>query len=497
MPLIKYSTLFNDNIIDIVIPLNKNGQNFGCLDLGINSNSTLASSSKLIRNTITIVFASVWFMFILGVLFNMLIIKQPLEELSLAVKSIASGNFNKRINFAFYGKIGDLIFYFNDMAEKLEFYEKKNVDKLVLEKMKLETIVSTVADGAILVDTELRVLFVNQTALKVFEWSNLDIIGQSIINYFPSHINEKLLPALNSLVKSTYVYNWNRETKELTVNLGFNSTKTICFLLTTILDQSSNLITGVAIIMQDVSNEVKLSEAKNQFITNISHELRTPLCNIGSFLETLLDYHDSLSLQQQKQFLNIANNETKRLTILVNDILDLSRLESEHSYNLTQVALCDILKDLVMSSQIAANFNSIELILEVDPSIKFVWGNENSLWQVLANLLSNAIKFTSVGGRIVLRVYLINSSIKCKNLRNVSKWTRIEVIDEGIGLDPRDRKRIFDRFIRIENNTHLLEGTGLGLSIVKNIIDKHGAHIALQSQVSVGASFWFDLLQAD
>lgn len=507
-PLVKYNNILKDNIIDIIIPLAKNGQNLGCLDLGINSNPTLSSSYKLIRDISINIFVSIWLMVIIGAAFNALTIIEPIKELLLGVKSIAVGNFSQRIELTFDGKLGDLILSFNEMAEKLESYEQTNVDKLMIEKMKLETIVSTIADGAILVDTELRLLFVNQMAIKAFNWTNLDIIGKSIFNYFPLHVNDTLLPILNNLVKSNYLYNVNCKTEEFCIDFEYNanSKKFFRFLLTAVLDHNSHLLTGVAIIIQDISREIKLNEAKNQFIANVSHELRTPLCNIGSFLETLLDYHSCLSSQQQIHFLNIANNETRRLSELVNDILDLSRLESEYNYNLDQVDINQIVYDIVQSSQLIADFNEITLIIELDPNIKFILANEGSLLQVFTNLVSNAIKFTSSKGQIVLRAYLIASSFldKSKNIlkdnENIEKsleLVRIEIIDEGIGIDKRDQKHVFERFVRIENNIHTLEGTGLGLSIVNNILNKYNTHIILNSELLVGTSLCFNLLRAD
>uniref|UniRef100_UPI003001DC17 drug sensory protein A n=1 Tax=Anunuuluaehu liula TaxID=3049639 RepID=UPI003001DC17 len=506
IPLVKYNTILQNNIIDIIIPLTKNNQALGFLDLGINSNPTLSSSSKLIRDISITIFVSIWLMVIIGATFNSLIITEPIQELLLGVKSIAAGNFSQRIKLTFNNDLGNLILNFNEMAERLESYEKKNVDKLMIEKVKLETIVSTITDGVILVDTELRLLFVNQIAMKAFNWTNLNFIGKYLFNYFPLHINDALLPILNNIVKSNFLYNFNYKTEELCIDLEYNlsSRKFFRFLLTAILDQDNDLLIGVAIIIQDITREVKLNEAKNQFIANISHELRTPLCNIGSFLETLLDYHSCLSSQQQRRFLNIANNETNRLSELVNDILDLSRLESEYNYSLNRVNIAEIIYDIVESSQLIADFNEIKLMIELDPNVKFVWANESSLLQVFANLISNAIKFTNRQGQIVLRVYLIASYINednnikdYENKKQSLELVLIEIIDEGIGIDKRDQKHVFDRFVRIENNIHTLEGTGLGLSIVSNILNKYNTQIILRSDLFVGTSFSFHLLRAD
>nr|YP_010903014.1 drug sensory protein A [Hypnea pseudomusciformis]WCH55068.1 drug sensory protein A [Hypnea pseudomusciformis] len=499
IPLVKYNSIFNDYIIDITIPLTKNGKNFGSLDLGINLNPILVSSSRLIRSVSMAIFVSIWLMVIIGIVFHMLTLTEPIKQLLLGIKNISSGNFNQRIDLSFDGELGDLIVGFNDMAECLESYEKKNVDKLMLEKLKLETVVSTIADGAILVDTELRVLFVNQIATKAFNWSNPDVIGQRIFFHLPSHVNEALLPILNSLIKSHYLQDMKYQTKEVCINLDYDLKKTFRFLLTTVLEHRSNVLTGIAIIVQDISREVQLNHAQNQFISNVSHELRTPLSSISSFLETLLDYDNILTIKQKVHFLKIANNETKRLSTLVNDVLNLSRLESVSSYVLKPVDIISIINDSINASYLIANYNNIEIIFEYDPRIKCVWAHENSLLQVFANLISNSIKFTPSNGSIVLRLHILTSSYINQGYMDISyqKSIRVEIIDEGIGIDKIDQKNIFQRFVRMENHVHILEGTGLGLSIVTDILSKHKTKIMLQSQPCVGTSLWFDLIKVD
>nr|WCH55467.1 drug sensory protein A [Hypnea pseudomusciformis] len=499
IPLVKYNSIFNDYIIDITIPLTKNGKNFGSLDLGINLNPILVSSSRLIRSVSMAIFVSIWLMVIIGIVFHMLTLTEPIKQLLLGIKNISSGNFNQRIDLSFDGELGDLIVGFNDMAECLESYEKKNVDKLMLEKLKLETVVSTIADGAILVDTELRVLFVNQIATKAFNWSNPDVIGQRIFFHLPLHVNEALLPILNSLIKSHYLQDMKYQTKEVCINLDYDLKKTFRFLLTTVLEHRSNVLTGIAIIVQDISREVQLNHAQNQFISNVSHELRTPLSSISSFLETLLDYDNILTIKQKVHFLKIANNETKRLSTLVNDVLNLSRLESVSSYVLKPVDIISIINDSINASYLIANYNNIEIIFEYDPRIKCVWAHENSLLQVFANLISNSIKFTPSNGSIVLRLHILTSSYINQGYMDISyqKSIRVEIIDEGIGIDKIDQKKIFQRFVRMENHVHILEGTGLGLSIVTDILSKHKTKIMLQSQPCVGTSLWFDLIKVD
>nr|AYR06341.1 two component sensor kinase [Renouxia sp.] len=494
IPVINYSTIFHDHITNITLPLIKNGKNLGTLCLGINPNPSISSASKLIRDVSIAIFVSIWLMVVIGAAFNSLIITEPMKELLVGLKNVASGDFRQHINSSFNGEWGNLIISFNEMTKRLESYERKNVEQLTSEKNKLEALVSTIVDGAILVDTELRVLFVNRAAVKVFQWTNKDIIGRIIFHHLPLHISEALLPVLNSVVKANCLEDHTTKAEEICVKLNYNSRKTLRLLLTTVLDHKRKVLTGVAITIQDITREIQLNEAKNQFISNVSHELRTPLCNIGSFLETLLDYNDKLDYKQKVQFLTIAYNETQRLNRLVNDVLDLSKLEAEYQYLLKPVELIEVISNTIRASHIMALNKKVKIIVEFSKHIKLVIAHEIALFQVLSNLISNALKFTHAGGKIIIRVYPLPFLADIKTNFNLCfDFVRIEVIDEGIGLDKTVQKQIFDRFVRIENNVHTLRGTGLGLSIVKSIVEKHDSNIAVYGELKVGTSFWFDL----
>jgi two-component system sensor histidine kinase NblS len=240
--------------------------------------------------------------------------------------------------------------------------------------------------------------------------------------------------------------------------------------------------------VQDITREVELNEAKSQFISNVSHELRTPLFNIKSFIETLSEFGEDLSEEERREFLETANHETDRLTRLVNDVLDLSRLESSRIYNLEAVDLSQLIDQTLRTYQLNAKDKGLELSQDIDRNLSLVLGHYDLLLQVVTNLVGNALKFTETGGKIKIRAYERPPKAG-ESVHNV----RIEISDTGIGIDSEDQAAIFDRFFRVENRVHTLEGTGLGLSIVKNIIEKHHSQVFLISEVGVGTTFWFEL----
>ena len=482
-PLVRQHITPAGEVTDVFIPLNYEGQYLGVLALGINPNPTAVASSHLTRDVTIAVFVSIWVMVILGAVFNALTITQPIKELLVGVKNIAAGNFKQRINLPLGGELGELIHSFNDMAERLERYEEQNIEELTAEKAKLETLVSTIAAGAILIDTEMNLVLVNPTARRIFGWEGLNLTGENALDHFPKPVRIQLTRPLLQAVTG------DAEGMEFRVFLSEPSARTIRVLLNTVLDQAKESVKGIAITVQDITREVALNEAKAQFISNVSHELRTPLFNIKSFIETLHEYGEDLSIKERQEFLETANHETDRLTRLVNDVLDLSRLESNRQYQFSAVDVSQLIDQILRTYQLNAKDKQIHLTQILEPNLPPVLGNYDLLLQVLGNLLGNALKFTEAGGSVIIHAYRLTH----QDAQEQGGRVRIELADTGIGIDAEDQQAIFDRFFRVENRVHTLEGTGLGLSIVKNIIDKHNSQVHLISEVDVGTTFWFDL----
>jgi two-component system sensor histidine kinase NblS len=482
LPLVRQHRTPNGEVTDIFVPLKHEGNYLGVLAIGINPNPTLIRYSNLTRDLTIAVFVSIWVMVILGAVFNALTITKPIKELLKGVKNITAGNFKQRIDLPLGGELGELIFSFNEMAERLERYEEQNIEELTAEKAKLETLVSTIADGAVLLDTNLQVILVNPTARRIFGWEGKDLVGENVLHHLPRSVQAQLTLPLYQIARG------EREAAEFRITLTEPANRTVRIPIATVLDQYRESIKGIAMTVQDITREAELNEAKSHFISNVSHELRTPLFNIKSFIETLHEFGEDLSEQQRREFLETANSETDRLTRLVNDVLDLSRLESCRIYHFDAVDMAQPIEQTLRTYQLNARDKKIELVQEVEHDLPPVLGNYDLLLQVLMNLVGNALKFTEPGGRVAIRAYLLDAP----SVSN-SQAVRIEVSDTGIGIESQDQEAIFDRFFRVENRVHTLEGTGLGLSIVRNIIEKHHTTVRLVSEVGAGTTFWFDL----
>jgi two-component system sensor histidine kinase NblS len=511
LPFVRQHQTPNGQVTDVFVPLSHDGEYLGVLAVGINPNPTIVASSSLTRDVTIAVFITIWAMVILGSVFNALMITRPIKELLVGVKNIAAKNFKQRINLPLRGELGELISSFNLMAEKLENYNEQNVEELTSEKAKLETLVSTIADGAVLIDPEMQIILVNPTAKSIFGWGE-NTIGENVLHHLPSELTTKLTKPLYQMIERKIESELTAEDSsdhaqqkqlehleqleqhlsdrdEFRITLQKPVPRTIRVLLSRVLDGGSENIKGIAMTIQDITREVELNEAKSQFISNVSHELRTPLFNIKSFIETLSEYGEDLTHVERREFLDTANHETDRLTRLVNDVLDLSRLESSRTYDLSEVYLTQPIEQTLRTCQLNAKDKGIELHQEIETDLPPVLGNYDLLLQVLTNLVGNSLKFTNAGGKVTVRAYPTPAESNTLNQAGV----KIEVVDTGIGISAEDKEAIFERFFRVENRVHTLEGTGLGLSIVRNIIEKHNSRVYIDSEVGVGTSFWFEL----
>ena len=483
-PIIKDLLEYNTTKIRLV----SKGNFLGFLIVGITSNQNILTSSRIIRLIILVVFLILWFTLITVTFFNALTITQPIKELSQGVKSIAAGNFTQTIDLFFAGELGDLIIQFNEMGKKLQTYDEKNIEKLMNEKTKLENLVLTIADGALLLDTNLRILLINSAAIEIFGWKKKkQLIGTNLWAHLPKPLQKKMYQGLEKIILTFSPTVFYGEFYEFSYKYSRGPKKSVRVFLRLVYDSNSTnkKPKGVAITIQDNSKEVELEQTQKRLISNISHELRTPLFNIKSFIETIREYNYSLSTRQKKDFLLTISNESNRLTRLVNNILNISKTDAKKIRLLDKVDLTKLVFEVIRSYQLVSKEKRIELVTNFNLNSPYIQGNFDFLTQVFINIVGNALKFNFEKGEILIRLYNIKSHTAPK--------IRVEIIDTGVGIPSSFKKTIFCRFVRVESGIHKLKGTGLGLSIVENILAEHNSQIYLVTKQKVGSIFWFDL----
>ncbi|BEV36699.1 ATP-binding protein [Synechococcus sp. M16CYN] len=497
-PLVRQHLTPQGTVTDVFVPLIRSGRYYGVLGLGVNPNETALASAALTREVTVAVFISIWVLVILGAVFNALTITRPVKELLRGVRSVASGNFQARVDLPVGGELGELLTGFNAMASQLEAYDEANIEELTAAQVKQQSLIATMADGAILLDATGRIVLANPTARRLFHWEGRNLEWQELVEELPELLTVEVHSALDALLLGS------SDGEDLRCSVG-EPARTLRIVMQAVRDASGESLKGIAVTIQDLTREVELNAAQSRFISNVSHELRTPLFNIKSYVETLHDLGDQLSEDEKKEFLGVANDETDRLTRLVNDVLDLSRLESDRTIHFETISMRPAMEQTLRTYRLNAEDKAVRLRLDVAPDLPDVLGNWDLLLQVFDNLVGNALKFSRPGGTLNLRAYLWPDSciVKAKigdlgegptcTLTSPLPRLRVEIADTGYGISPPDQDRIFDRFYRVENAVHTEAGTGLGLSIVRGILDKHGTQISMVSELDVGTTFWFDL----
>lgn len=475
----------NWSLVKKQITIISNNDFVGLLLTGTNFNSNILNNLRIRNEIVLFIFIIFWIILILGVSFTRISITSQVNELSKGLASINNGNFSKRIKVQFTGQLKEPILQFNEMARQLELFEEQNKERLLSEKTKLESLITTIADGTVLLDTNLKIILVNNAAIKLFGWkTKTRLIGTSIWDHLPLNLQKKMFVTLQKILIDSGSAIFFGEINNENIAL---SKKSVRIILNIIYDsQEKNRVPiGIGITLQDTTRELELNKTQNRFMGNISHELRTPLFNIKSFIETIQEYDYTLSVWQKRYFLNIVNKETNRLTRLVNDILCISKLDSIKNISLKSTDLKEIFHQTIANYQIIARDKNLLLHSELSFTKLIVKGNKDLLSQVLINLVGNALKFTYKKGEIIIRAYKIGEG-KLEKIR-------VEIVDTGIGIIYNYQQDIFQRFYRIENDVHTLKGTGLGLSIVQTILLEHDTNINVISRYNVGSIFWFDL----
>jgi signal transduction histidine kinase len=249
----------------------------------------------------------------------------------------------------------------------------------------------------------------------------------------------------------------------------------------TLADRSQDLQRAYSDLATAHQELLSVDEMKTNFLANVSHELRTPLTSIRSFSELLLEYEDDPAVQ--KEFLRIISTESERLTRLVNDVLDISRIEAGHmNWQMVSVDVAELVRDLARTFEPLISLAHLSFKVQVDEGVAGVFADRDRLHQVFSNLLNNAMKFTRPGGTIVLRGALVDGEV------------RVAVEDTGIGVAPEDQERIFEKFQQVGDTlTDKPRGTGLGLPICRDIVEHHQGRMWVESTPGLGSTFTVSL----
>lgn len=443
---------------NMVFPItNSEGEITGLLYLRADLSSIYQTIDKskyiFLRATVLALFVTVLLGFLIA-----RSITVPINDVTEKAEKMAQGDFNQRVSVKSDDEIGRLAEMFNFLRDKLDY----SLSEISNEKSKLETILKYMADGLIAVDRNNNIIHANSSAKLIFRTNDDEITFKSYDEIVGKY-NEELL-----FSKITSSENWEGQ-----VNFEYQGSIYLAR-YAPYKDENGNNI-GIVMIIQDITKRQKIENMQREFVANVSHELKTPLTSIKSYTETLLDgtIYDT---ETAKQFLTVVESESDRMSRLVTDLLQLSRLEyNREKWNKVESNLVQIVRSAINKIQInAVNKNQHLNYFDRKEEIK-VYVDKDRIEQVILNIISNAIKYTHENGRIDIDIIKTN------------KDARIVVKDNGMGIPEKDIPRLFERFYRVDKaRSRALGGTGLGLSIAKEIIKEHEGDIIITSQEGKG-----------
>ncbi len=349
--------------------------------------------------------------------------------------------------------------------------ELKNIAKrAITEKEEMASILFSMVEGVVATDSGGRISFMNPVAEELFNLEPGSALGK-----FPREVWREF--ELVELFHQVFVTG-QPQSKELVLDPPLR--KHLSLELVPIRPSEDEEAQGVLAMVRDITRLRHLENMRTEFVANVSHELRTPLTSIKGFIETLLD-GGLENMEATKRFLTIIDQETDRLNRLINDLLDLSRLESgETELTRARIFLAPLVEEVRQTLQNRLTEKNLSFSVELGPTA--VWADEDRIREVLVNLLDNAVKYTPDGG-----------SIKVSEVDRGDMQEFI-ICDTGIGIPRESIPRLFERFYRVDKaRSREMGGTGLGLSIVKHIIDRHEGKVWVQSEVGKGSCFHFTL----
>ena len=453
--------------------------NVGSVTVGLSGKimDKVAATSKV---SIALVFALAWLVVAGIVYMNSSIITRELRKLYQGVKKISSGEFGHMIDDKDVDKeVKELYGAFNDMSEKLSRYNEQTIESLTFERNKLESVLMSIVNGVVVCDNHDKVIMVNNHAKKLLEVDEEDIVGTQIQQFCDSS-GEFCFSDKIAQFKDTPL---EEDSAPVPFNITIDNRILRC--LISPMFTRSNSYVGYIIVLIDVTKDVEMDELRSHFISNVSHELRTPVTVLRSYIDTLYNYGNDFDFNTQREFIGVMNQEVIRLNRMVNDILDFSRYESQNiKLEKTKQNIMEIIEDCVNQVQVLAKEHDLTISVMKEPDLPEIYLNVDSISRAFMNILSNAIKYSPDGKRIKIRVERSRDG----------EYVEVSVEDQGPGIPEKYQKKIFDRFFRVENDTHTVKGTGLGLHLVKVTIEKHHhGQVFVQSKEGEGSTFGFRL----
>lgn len=420
---------------------------------------------------------------------------QPIRELANVANAVAGGDLSQRARIERRDEIGQLGRAFNHATNTISIL----LDSKMQSVSELDAILQSIADGVLAIDMQAQIVQVNLTAARMLGLAPEDLIHKPL-EQLPQLVDPQLKEGCQTLVRllQNELADSEHSTNQERIHLG----ECIIRLSSSPIIGSSASRRGAVLVLQNITRDVAAEQAKSEFIAIASHELRTPLAAIKGHADLLAILDHSNLREEQHTSLVAIQRQSKALNLLVNDLLEMARIEQGHNSEAEQwVDPNQVSNQLIELFGVQAIQRHIKLVCRVQDNLPKIWMQDSHLRRILTNLLSNAMKYTHDGGRILFRAYLSNSDTLLEEVHTLPKQLMPNqpivvflVKDSGVGIREADQKQLFTRFFR-SHNSRTIEagGTGLGLSITQALVERYQGEIGFQSQEGKGSCFWICL----
>jgi PAS domain S-box-containing protein len=400
---------------------------------------------------------------------------KPALAMARTIRLISRGQLNQKIDITTNDEFAELSSEFNKMTERLRSYEEINIHQLIAEKKKSETIVTSIAEPLVVTDKEHRVVLMNLAAAAMLGITAGESEGKPVEEVVSNKKLRKVLMANERQLRETARNDFLLKMENGQDTIYFRPRQTII-----VDEQGRNQ--GIVTLFEDVTRFKDLERLKTEFIATVSHEFRTPLTSINMTIDILTQQLLGPVSPQQAELLANAKGDCARLTKLVKELLDLSRLEAgHHQMQMAPFSLEKLVQEALGPLRLPFREKGITLENNLKGTPMLI-GDAQQLSFVITNLLNNALRHTPPGGRVEIRVQLSPEEI------------RIAVVDTGSGIPLEAQATIFDKFVQVKKESETTPGSvGLGLAIAKQVVEAHGGRIWVESAPGQGAAFFFTL----
>jgi len=452
----RYSTTLGQKMMYVAVPISYEGDILGVARVSL----PLTAVESLVHRVTVIIVTATAVAALLVILAAWVIARtttRPIRRLTAASKRIASGELGQKITIEAKGEVGELTHAFNQMSAKT----KELVETISEDRTRLASILDNMTDGVIMTDTEGRISLTNRAAEKLFNIK--EARNKPLIEAVRDHEIDDLLKLCLRTAKTQAAHYESGISKSYLRAIAIPIAHS-----------------GVLLLFQDLTELRNLQTTRRELIGNISHEFRTPLAGIKAMVETLgggaIDDKEAA-----RDFLTRIDSEVERLTQLVAELTELSRIETgKAELRKEPVDLNQLVDEVIAQLSPQVERQKLDISRDFVADLPSVLADKDRVRQVIANLVHNAIKFTRPGGKITITTRTLEESVV------------VDIADTGIGISREDLPRVFERFYK-GDEARAAGGTGMGLAIAKHVVEAHGGSIWVRSEEGEGSIFSFSL----